>query len=331
MLAVFMPETGTAEVLTLAEVAEPAISDPHQIKVRLKAAGVNPIDTKLRKNGLFFENALPAILGCDGAGEVVGVGSAVTRWVIGRKVWFCNGGLGSSQGNYTQFAILDERWVSAMPATIDFESAAAGPLVLITAWGALYDKAQLQSGQTVLIHAGVGGVGHVAIQLAKIRGARVIVTVGSPENARLAKELGADEAINYREQDFVEAVNQMTNGKGADVVFEMLGPEVFERSVHCTAYCGMIVTILDFQGADLKEARLRNLRIAYELMLTPQLRPLAEARAHQIEILNQCGQWIDEGKLKLLVSQVLPLQEVVQAHRQIESGRTVGKLVLKID
>lgn len=331
MLAVFMPETGTAEVLALAEIAEPAISHPHQIKVRLKAAGVNPIDTKLRKNGLFFENALPAILGCDGAGEIVEVGSAVTRWAIGQKVWFCNGGLGSEQGNYTQFTVLDERWAAPMPASIPFEIAAAGPLVLITAWGALYDKAQLQPGQTVLIHAGVGGVGHVAIQLAKIRGARVIVTVGNPENARLAKDLGADETINYREQDFVSTVNHLTNGKGADVVFEMLGPEVFERSIHCTAYSGMIVTILDFQGADLKEARMRNLRIAYELMLTPQLRPLPEARAHQIEILNQCAQWIEEGKLKLLVSQTYPLQEAAQAHRQIESGRTVGKLVLKID
>jgi NADPH2:quinone reductase len=217
-----------------------------------------------------------------------------------------------------------------MPESLDFETAAAGPLVLITAWGMLYDRGRLQPGQTVLIHAAAGGVGHVAVQLAKLRGARVLATVGSTENAELAKSFGADEAIDYREQDFVEAVNTLTGGRGADLVAELVNPEVFARSIGCTAHFGDLVTLLDPGEVPLKEARLRNLRIGFELMLTPMLRNLEDARAHHVEILEQCGRWIDEGKLRLLVSQVLPLEKAAAAHIQLETGHTVGKVVLKI-
>ena len=120
-----------------------------------------------------------AVLGCDGAGVVVETGSLVTQFKVGDRVWYCHGGLGGDQGNYAEFNVLDERWVAHIPKTLSFEQAAAGPLVLITAWGALYDRARLQQSNTVLIHAGAGGVGHVAIQLARLHGAKVIATVGS--------------------------------------------------------------------------------------------------------------------------------------------------------
>ena len=170
----------------------------------------------------------------------------------------------------------------------------------------------------------------MAVQLAKLRGARVLATVGSTENAELAKSFGADEAIDYREQDFVEAVNTLTGGRGADLVAELVNPEVFARSIGCTAHFGDLVTLLDPGEVPLKEARLRNLRIGFELMLTPMLRNLEDARAHHVEILEQCGRWIDEGKLRLLVSQVLPLEKAAAAHIQLETGHTVGKVVLKI-
>ena len=331
MKAMLMTEVGPADTLELRDIPDPMITESTQIKVRLRAAGVNPIDTKIRRNGLLGPGPLPAILGCDGAGEVIEVGAEVDRFRVGDRVWFCHGGLGGEPGNYAEITVLDQRWAAPMPRTLDFVQAAAGPLVLITAWGMLYDRGRLQAGQTALIHAGAGGVGHVALQLAKLRGARVLTTVGSAENARLAREWGADEVINHREQDFVAEVNRLTDGQGADLVAEMVGPEVFARSIGCTAHFGDLVTLLDPGPVPLAEARLRNLRIGFELMLTPQLRGLTAAREHQVDILRQCGDLIDQGRLKLRVSQVLPLAQASEAHRQIETGRTVGKVVLSID
>ncbi len=330
MKAILMTQPGTPDVLQLADIAEPAITEPGQIKVRLRAAGVNPIDTKLRKRGVFFPDALPAVLGCDGAGEVVETGAAVTRFKAGDRVWFCNGGLGADQGNYAEHTVLDQRWAVSIPAPLSFQQAAAAPLVLITAWGALYDRARLVAGQTVLIHAGAGGVGHVAIQLAKLRGARVLTTVGSTEKAALARQWGADETIDYRSGDFVQAVNEFTAGLGADVVLDTVGPDVFMQSLDCTAHFGDIVTLLDLPEQPVKEARMRNLRIGFELMLTPMLRGLEKARLHQIHILETCGQWMEEGKLQIHLSHTLSLEQAAQAHDLIETGHTSGKIVLDI-
>ena len=331
MKAILMTQTGGPELLSLADIPEPTITEPTQIKVRLKAAGINPVDTKLRRHGVFYDNALPAVLGCDGAGVVVETGSEVGKFKVGDNVWYCHGGLGGDQGNYAEYNVLDERWVAHMPKTISFEEAAAGPLVLITAWGALYDRARLQQSDTVLIHAGAGGVGHVAIQLARLHGAKVIATVGTDNKVALARSWGADDVINYRDQDFVQAVNRLTDGKGAEVVLDSVGPEVFERSINCTAYFGTIVTLLEIGNASLKEARLRNLRIGFELMLTPQLRKLNVGHDLQVDMLNQCGKWIDQGKLKIHVGDVLNLEEAAKAHQSIEEGHVTGKLVLKIN
>lgn len=331
MKAIVMTRPGpAAEVLELRELPEPALAAPTQIKVRLRAAGINPIDTKVRARGLFYDDALPAVLGCDGAGEVVETGTEVDRFRIGDRVWFCNGGLGAEPGNYAEYTVLDQRWAAPMPASLDFETAAAGPLVLITAWGALYDRGRLQAGQTALIHAAAGGVGHVAVQLAKLRGARVIATVGSADKALLAKGWGADETIDYRNQDFVAEANALTSGQGADLVFDTVGPEVFRRSVECTAHFGDLVTLLDIGDTPLAEARMRNLRIGFELMLVPMLRKLDTARDRHVEILRACGDWIDAGKLKLHLGGVYPLEQAAAAHAAIETGRTTGKLVLRI-
>jgi NADPH2:quinone reductase len=213
---------------------------------------------------------------------------------------------------------------------LTFETAAAGPLVLITAWEALFDRARLQTGQTVLIHAGAGGVGHVAIQLAKSAGARVLATVSSAEKAGFVKGLGADEAIIYPEEDFVEAVDRLTEGQGAEVVLDTVGPQVFQRSIPAVAHYGDLVTLLDpGSGVNWKEARNRNLRIAFTLMLTPMLRDLPEARAHHAQILVGCGNLIEAGRLRIEVARSLALEQAVEAHRQIEAGHTQGKLVLR--
>ena len=326
-----MTQPGTAETLAIMDIPEPEIQHPGQIKVRLRAAGVNPIDTKLRRNGLLGANPLPAVLGCDGAGEVVEVGAEVSTFKKGDRVWFCNGGLGGEQGNYAEYTVLDHRWVAPMPASLDFVTASAGPLALITAWGMLFDRGLLAAGQTALIHAGAGGVGHVALQLAKLRGARVLTTVGSEEKAEWARLWGADEVINYPTSDFVAEVNELTGGQGAQLVAEMISPVVFSRSIACTAHFGTLVTLLDPGPIDLAEARMRNLRIAFELMLTPMLRHLPAARIHQAEILNHCANFIDEGKLSIHVSRILKLDEAARAHNLIEVGNTLGKIVLQID
>ena len=325
-----MTAIGDPDVLTFQDIAEPEISTATQIKIKLQAAGVNPIDTKNRCNGVFYDQPLPAVLGCDGAGIVVETGAAASRFNVGDNVWFCHGGLGREPGNYAEYTVLDERWVSPSPKTFSFIEAAAAPLVLITAYGALFDRGGLQSGQTVLIHAGAGGVGHVAIQLAKLKGARVITTVTSGQKAEFVKSLGADEAVIYTQEGFATEVNDLTGGKGADLVFDTVGSAVFKESIAVTAYFGRLVTLLDPGELNLGEARIRNLLIGFELMLTPMLRDLPAARDKHIEILNRCGLWADQGLLKLHISKQFPLEAAAEAHRLIEAGHTTGKIVLSI-
>lgn len=330
MKAILMTAVGGSDVLQEKEIEQPILTRATQIKVRLHAAGVNPVDTKIRKGGLFYPNALlPAVLGCDGAGEVVEIGTNVSDFKIGDNVWFCNGGLGREQGNYTQFTVIESRWVSLMPK-VNFEIAAAAPLVLITAWGALFERGNLKAEETVLIHAGAGGVGHVAIQLAKIAGAKVITTVSSDEKAEFVKSLGADEVIFYHQTDIAAEVNRLTNGRGADLVFDTVGADVFKLSIPCTAHFGRIVTLLDASNLDLSEARMRNLLIGFELMLTPMLRDLDVERDKHVALLNKCAEFINVGKLKIHVSEILPLRDARKAHDLIESGHTIGKIVLAI-
>lgn len=332
MHAVQMTAPGGPEVLELVELPEPEIRHPTQLKVRLRAAGINPIDTKLRARGLFYPDALPAILGCDGAGEVVAVGAGVSRFRVGDRVWFCNGGLGADPGTYAELTLVDEAVAQPMPLGDNFVTAAAGPLVLLTAWEALFDRGAIKPGQRVLIHAGAGGVGHVAIQLAVLAGAHVCTTVGDETKAAWVQELGAELAINYRQEDFGAAVLDWTEGEGVDLALDSVGPAVLQATIPAVAPYGKLITLLDpGPGIDWKEARIRNLSIGLELMLTPQLRALPQARAHQGEILRRCGEWMDAGTLWIQVGRTLPLAEAAEAHRLIEAGHMQGKLVLTLD
>ncbi len=320
------------EVLRVVEIDEPVVSRPTTIKVQLKAAGVNPVDTKLRSRGVLFPKAYPAILGCDGAGIVTECGTAVTRFRPGDAVWFCHGGLGGADGNYAEFTVLDEQEAVLMPGSLDFETAAALPLVLITAWEALFDRAGLESGQTVLIHAGAGGVGHIAIQLANSVGARIATTVSTTEKAAFARLLGADHVIHYQDRDFVEAALEWTGGRGVDVVLDTLGADTFQRSLGAARVYGHVVTLIDpGMNVNWQEARNRNLSISFTLMLTPMLQDLPEARQHQVEILRRSAPLIDAGTLRPLVSETLPLHEAARAHELIESGHVQGKIVLAMN
>jgi len=330
MKAILMTDKGSVDVLSITEIAEPEISKASEVKIRIKAAGINPIDTKVRKNGSFYQQPLPLVLGCDGAGEIVSIGDAVSEYKVGDEVWFCNGGLGREQGNYAEYTVIDSRWIAIKPKNSSFIEAAAMPLVLITAWGALFDKGDLQKGQTVLIHAGAGGVGHIAIQLAKLKGAHVITTVSSEEKAEFVATLGADHAVIYTENGFADEVNRLTKGNGVDLVIDTVGSDVFKQSMAVTAYYGRLITLLDPGAISLAEARMRNLLIGFELMLTPMLKQLDSARVKHITILNQCAQWIEQGVLKVHVSDVLALEQVASAHNKIEQGHVMGKVVLEM-
>lgn len=329
MKAIVMTGVGAPEILQLQELAEPGLTAADQVKVRLHGAGVNPVDTKLRSRGLIVPGAPTPILGCDGAGEIVECGAEVGNLKIGDEVWFCHGGLGREPGNYAQYTVVPAAVARPKPATLSALQAAAGPLVLITAWEALFDRAHLKAGQTLLVHAGAGGVGHVAIQLAKLAGARVCTTTSGHVKAGFVRGLGADHVIDYRETDFVAAVNDWTEGRGVDVVFDCVGGETFRRSLEVIAHYGDVVTLLE-PGNDVswKEARNRNLRIGFVLMLTPLLRDLPQARAHQGEILDRCAAYLNAGQMQLHISAVLPLTQAAEAHALIEQGHVQGKLVL---
>ncbi|MBD0345556.1 MAG: zinc-dependent alcohol dehydrogenase family protein [Coleofasciculus sp. Co-bin14] len=333
MKAVLMTAAGEPDVLQLQEVPEPQIQKDTEILVRLQAAGVNPIDTKLRQRGTFYPDQMPAILGCDGAGIVEAVGANVQRFRVGDEVYFCAGGLGEfGTGNYAQLAVVDERIVAHKPTSLSFAEAAAAPLVLITAWESLYDRGRLEAGQKVLIHAGAGGVGHVAIQLAKLKGAQVCTTVGSQDKARLVRQFGTDYSILYKQTDFAQAALDWTGGEGVDLAFDTVGGKTFFDTVPAVRVYGDLVTILEPDPAqgNLKTARSRNLRISLELMLTPMLQGLVAAQQHQAEILQQCATWMDEGKLKIHLSETYPLKDAAAAHKAIETGSTTGKISLLI-
>lgn len=330
MKAIVMNETGGPEVLHLQELPDPVISKPAEVLVKLKAAGINPVDAKFRR-GLYPVNRFPAILGCDGAGVIEDTGADASRYKPGDEVYFFHGGIGTGPGNYAEYIVLDESLVARKPASCDFIHAAALPLIFITAWEALHDRARLQSGQTVLIHAGAGGVGHVAIQVAKAAGAKVCTTVSSEEKAKFVKKLGADFIINYKQQDFVDAVMQWTGGKGVDVAMDNVGGNLIEATFPAVKHFGDIVTLLQVpDNMDWTVARQRNLRFSFEIMLTPLLYSLEEALRHQTRILEQCTALVDENRLHVHVSDVLPLEQADIAHQKIEYGSTTGKIVLQI-
>ena len=332
MKAILMTAAGSPEVLQLHEIPKPELPTPHHLRVKLAAAGVNPLDTKLRAKPAYYPDKLPAILGCDGAGVVEEIGSAVTRFKVGDGVYFCNGGIGDEPGCYAEYTTLHEDYCAASPANLSLQESAALPLVLITAWEALVERVNLQSGQTILIHAAAGGVGHIAVQLAHHLGAHIAVTVSDDKKAGLVQGLGAEKIINYREQNFVQETLNWTSGQGVDIVFDTVGGETFLRSLNATRVGGKVVSLLStpLQLADTQLARFRNLSLCYELMLAPQVLQLHDERVRQRKILEQGAQLIEAGKLGVLVSHTLPLENVAEAHRLIEQGGVMGKIILAI-
>ena len=333
MKAVMLTGAGGTDMLKLMEIPDPVLEGPQDVLVRLHAAGLNPVDYKLRRVGGFYPDRLPLILGCDGAGVVQAIGEEVAKFKVGDEVFFFNGGMGGDdQGNYAELTVINQDYLAAKPAGISMVEAASVPLVWLTAWEALFDRCSLQAGETVLIHGGAGGVGYIAVQIAKSAGATVITTISGPEKAAFARSIGADHCINYKEENVVETVLELTDGRGADLVFDVIGGQVFADSFAATKIYGHVVTLdeINFSKDEAGAAKLRNLSLSYELMLTPMHFKMHEARVRQTGMLEEAARLIDAGQIKVFVNNIFALDEIGKAHDIVESGHSTGKTVIKI-
>jgi len=308
MKAVVIHEYGGPEVLKYEDVPQPEPKQD-QLRIRVVAAGVNPVDGMIR-SGMFDKEghrAFPVILGGDISGVVEKVGSNITKFKSGDPV-FAYVSLDNS-GGYAQYAVVTEREAAPKPKSLTYVEAAAVPIVALTAWQALIDTAKLKAGQTVLIHGGSGGVGSFAIQIAKAHGAKVIATA-SAANQELLKQLGADVAIDYTKQNFENVA------KDVDVVLDSIGKDTLARSYGVVKKGGIIVSLVARPDpAELEKHGIRGEALSVD--------PNSDE-------LSEIGKLIDEKKINVIVSQTFPLSEARKAQEQVATGHTRGKIVLKV-
>jgi NADPH:quinone reductase len=326
MQAQVITQFGEPDVFQTQDIPQPALRAGH-ILIRVAASSVNPADYKIRRFGPPIAPALPAVLHGDVAGVIEAVGEDVQDFKPGDEVYACAGGVKGVGGALAEFLLADAALVAYKPTTLTMPEAAALPLVSITAWEGLFDRAQLRAGQTVLIHGATGGVGHVAIQLAKWAGATVFATVSSGSKAAIARELGADGAINYREQSVTDYVAEHTNGAGFDIVFDTIGGTNLDRSFEAAKLNGTVVSISTSEAHDLSPMHAKGLSLHVVFMLIPMLYNIG--RSHHGEILRQIATLVDNGQLRpLLDQQRFTFEQVAAAHRRAESGQQIGKVVL---
>ncbi len=330
MQAVTFPHAGGPEVLRLVDRPDPVIERADQVLVRVLMAGVNPIDTKVRAQGLLTPAYDHNVPGCDGVGIVEALGAEVTAVEVGQRVAFCHGGVGADPGTYATLALVPEVALVPVPDAVSDREAAALPLTWITAWEALLDRACLGPGQTLLVHAANGGVGQMAVQLGCQVGARVLAAVRGDEAAALVRELGV-EVADRRADDFEQQWLGFCDGRGFDVGLDTGGGDIFEESLTQIAYGGDVVTLLS-PPADTHwaSARPRNPRISLELMLTPMLNQDRELLRAQAGMLKEGLDRLAAGRLRVNVEAELPLSDAAEAHRMLESGVRKGKIVLRV-
>jgi NADPH2:quinone reductase len=332
MKAVVAMGRGGGEVLELQEVSLPWPAGSGDVLVRLRAAAINPADVYFRQLGGYVERPGPFILGHDGAGIVEAVGSEVTSVTAGDRVCFCYGGIGATYGTYAEYAVVPADVLAVIPSQVDFVTAAALPLVFITLAESLYDRANVKSGEFTLIHAGAGGTGHIGVQLARLRGARVATTVSNARKAALATDLGAELAISYHDQDFVASAMDWTRAHGVDVAFDNVGADVMRRTFEVMAPYGRVVTLTGTPGdTSQSDAYNANLTIHNVMMLTPMWRGLPERLRAQARHVRGGLALLAEGKLRVIVDRIFPLREAAAAHAYLESGNAIGKIALSME
>jgi NADPH2:quinone reductase len=289
-----------------------------EVLVRVCATAVNPVDYQTRRGDYRDEIRLPAVIGADVSGVVEAVGDAVTEFTVGDEVFYSPVVFGD-HGSYGEYAAADAAIVARKPASLSHVEACCFPCAGGTAWDCLVTRGNIRVGETVLVHGGAGGVGSIAIQLAKAAGAYVFTTAGD-RNLEFVRTLGADRAIDYENEDFVAIVDRETKGAGVDLVLDAVGGETIVRSVDVLRpLTGRIVTIVDTaHPLSLLAAWSRN--VAVHFVFTPQYR----------ERLDGLARLIDRGLLRPVIDSVLPWEEIVQAHEHLERGGLRGKIVLRL-
>jgi NADPH2:quinone reductase len=312
----------------LSEIARPTPGEG-QVLVRIIASGVNPLDTKIRSgNAAHAKVQLPAVLGMDLAGVVETVAPDVEAFRPGDQVYGLAGGIGGLQGSLAEFAAVDADLLALQPDNVSMREAAALPLAFITAWEGLVDRAHVHSGQKVLIHAGAGGVGHIAVQVAHAAGAEVFATV-SAEKIAIAERFGAT-AINYQNTTLDEYLAEHTNGEGFDIVYDTVGGVTLDASFAAVrTYTGHALSCLGWGAHSLAPLSFRGGTYSGVFSLLPML--TGKGRAHHGAILREATKMANAGKLKpLLDSRRFTLETALEAHRVVESGKALGKIVVDV-
>mgnify|MGYP000895459718 CR=1 FL=1 len=328
MRAMLLEKFGEVSNFRLGEIPRPELG-PDQVLVRVAAASVNPVDVKIRTLAPGFAPKLPGVLGMDFAGLVEEVGAGVSAYRPGDEVYGCGGGLGARQGALAELMPVDVRFLAPKPRTLSLREAAALPLVAITAWDALHAKAGMRPGEHVLIHGGAGGVGHVAVQLAKAAGLRVAATVSSPDKAGIARSRGADEIVRYREEEPAAYTARLTGGAGFDLVFDTVGGATLDASFVAARPRGRVVSTNTRGSHDLSLVHAKALTLHVVFMLLPMVSDVAEP--DYAAVLRQVAELADAGSLRpLLDERGFSLARTAEAHALVESGRAVGKVVIDV-
>ncbi|GAA5444947.1 phthiocerol synthesis polyketide synthase type I PpsC [Microbulbifer sp. NBRC 101763] len=325
MRAIDLPEYGGPEKMQVADLPTP-IPAADEVLVKISAAGVNRPDI-VQRNGLYPAPAgASSILGLEVAGEVVAVGDEVKRWKLGDKVCALTNG-----GGYAEFVAVPEGQCLPIPAGLTEVEAAALPETFFTVWSNVFDRAKLQSGEILLVHGGSSGIGTTAIQLAHHLGSRVFATAGSTEKCEACERLGAERAINYHEEDFVAVVREATAGHGADVILDMVGGEYIERNIRMAAHDGRIVNIAFLKGSKVEVNMLPVMLKRLTLTGSTLRARTAEVKA-DIAYSLETKVWplIEAEKIRPQIAAQFPLEQVAEAHRLLESGKVIGKIVLTL-
>jgi len=322
-------EFGGSEKFEMADVPMPEMKQGH-VLIRIAASSVNTVDTMIRQMGkdLPLSPELPAILGMDFAGTVESIGDDVEGYEVGDDVYGCAGGLLDLQGTLAEHIVADANLIAHKPKNISMREAAALPLVGITAYEGLM-RTGVKQNQTVLVHGGSGGVGHVALQLAKHFGAEVYATGGGDKQLDLIEKLGA-KGINYKTESVADYVEQHTHGVGFDVVFDSVGGANMTNSFEAATLNGHIASTVSMVELDLSAAHFKGLSLHVVFMLIPMIHN--HKREEHAKILKALTDIVEAGGLKPIVDEThFSLSEIGQAHDLLASGKAMGKVVVNID
>lgn len=323
MKAVYFDKAGDVSCLELRNLPRPE-PKADEVLIRVVAAGVNRPDVLQRQGVYPAPKGASPLLGLEVAGEVVVCGTAVTQWQPGDKVCALVNG-----GGYAEFAVAPQTQCLPVPEALTMTEAAALPETFFTVWHNLWQRARLAAGESLLIHGGSSGIGTTAIQIAKALGVKVFATAGSAEKCAACEQLGALKAINYREQDFVAVIKQLTASQGVDVILDMVGGDYVQRNLSAAAIEGRIVNIAYLQGSKV-EMELMPIMLKRLTLTGSTLRAQSATVKQQIaaELFTKVWPLLNDKKIKPVIFATFPLSEVADAHRLMEGGRHIGKIVL---